>query len=90
MSSKKIYQEHTYTRWHVVVLFLIPLILYAQSFGFNFVFHDDDSIILQNAEVLKQFDWQKLLFTDAWILKKQIELYRPLQSITFALDYQIG
>lgn len=90
MSSKKIYPEHTYTRWHVVVLLLIPLILYAQSFGFNFVFHDDDSIILQNAEVLKQFDWQKLLFTDAWILKKQIELYRPLQSITFALDYQIG
>lgn len=90
MSSKKIYQEHTYTRWHVVVLLLIPLILYAQSFGFNFVFHDDDSIILQNVEVLKQFDWQKLLFTDAWILKKQIELYRPLQSITFALDYQIG
>ena len=89
-SIKKSYQKKTYARWHLVVLFLIPLILYAQSFGFNFVFHDDDSIILQNAEVLKQFDWHKLLFTDAWILKKQIELYRPLQSITFALDYQLG
>jgi tetratricopeptide (TPR) repeat protein len=74
-------------RWHAVVLFLVPILLYAQSFGFNFVFHDDDIIILQNTELLKNFDWRKLLLSDAWLLNKKIELYRPLQSISFAVDY---
>jgi tetratricopeptide (TPR) repeat protein len=72
---------------HTVLLFIIPVLLYSQAFGFNFVFHDDDIIILQNSEVLKNFEWRRLLLSDAWLLKKQIELYRPLQSITYAIDY---
>ncbi len=89
MSSKPKNTNPTlnYKTWHIIVLLLLPFLLYAQAFNFNFVFHDDDVIILQNSEVLKNFEWRKLLFSDAWLMNKKIELYRPLQNVTYAIDY---
>lgn len=75
---------------HVLVLLLFPILLYAQSFQFNFVYHDDDIMILQGASVLKQFNLKQLLLRDAWLMDKKIELYRPWQSITYAIDYALG
>lgn len=75
---------------HLLIILLVPILVYAQSISFNFVFHDDDMMILQNAELLRQFDIKKLLFTDAWMMDKKIELYRPWQSITYAIDYAVS
>lgn len=92
MSSKnRKHSEHkNIPLLHLLMILIVPVLLYAQSIHFNFVFHDDDIMILQNSEVLRQFDIKKLLFTDAWLMDKKIELYRPWQSITYAIDYALG
>lgn len=72
---------------HRLVLLAVPFLLYVQTFSYDFTYHDDDTMILNNAPVLKQFDLHKLFFSDAWLLDKKIELYRPWQSFTYAVDY---
>ena len=74
-------------RLHQLLLFVIPFALFIQTASFDYSYHDDDSIVLNNSKFLEQFNLKKIFFTDAWMLDKQIELYRPFQSLTYAVDY---
>ncbi|HLP22236.1 MAG TPA: tetratricopeptide repeat protein [Chitinophagales bacterium] len=78
------------TNYFYWLLFAIPFVLYARTIGFGFVYHDDDVIILDGARALQRFDIKELFTTDAWLQAKHIELYRPLQSFTYAIDYFVG
>ena len=72
---------------HCLLLFVVPFLLYIQTFSFDYSYHDDDTIVLYNAKSLHDFDMKKIFLTDAWMMNKQIELYRPWQSFTYAIDY---
>ena len=72
---------------HQLLLFAIPFFLFLQTYWFDYTYHDDDSIVLYNAKTLEQFNLEKIFFTDAWMMDKRIELYRPFQSFTYAVDY---
>ncbi len=71
----------------IAILFVVPFLLYIQTSKFNFTYHDDDSIVLYNSKALEDFNLKKFFFTDAWMLEKKIELYRPLQSFSYSIDY---
>lgn len=72
------------------ILLTIPFLLYIRTTGFGFSYHDDDVIILEGAKVLQQFNLKDIFFTDAWLLPGTIELYRPFQSLSFAVDYMMA
>jgi tetratricopeptide (TPR) repeat protein len=72
------------------LLFIIPFVLYLHTINFDFVYHDDDVIILEGAPVLKEFNFKKIFLSDAWLMDKQIVLYRPWQSFTYAVDFKIS
>jgi tetratricopeptide (TPR) repeat protein len=74
-----------------LLLLLLPLLVYGRTVGFDFTHHDDDRMIADNAAILARgFDWALIFGTDAWFMPGQIELYRPWQSLTYLLDFQIG
>ncbi|GIV35186.1 MAG: hypothetical protein KatS3mg031_2721 [Chitinophagales bacterium] len=77
-------------RMKYCLLFAVPFLIYLQVVSFDFSFHDDDIMILESADKLRTFGIDDFLFTDAWMRKAEIELYRPLQSMTYALDYRIA
>ncbi|MFN4080541.1 MAG: tetratricopeptide repeat protein [Saprospiraceae bacterium] len=77
-------------RWAPLLLLAAPLLVYARTLGFGFSYHDDDVIILDGASVLSQgFSFSNIFLTDAWLKVKTIELYRPLQSLSYWLDYRL-
>ncbi|HLP52125.1 MAG TPA: tetratricopeptide repeat protein [Chitinophagales bacterium] len=80
-------QASNYFYW---LLFAIPFLLYARTIGFGFVYHDDDVMILDGAAALQRFNIKELFTTDAWLQPAHIELYRPWQSFTYAIDYALG
>ncbi len=88
MNKKRVPEKlFTTNLMHQLWLFIIPFCLFIQTYWFDFSYHDDDTIILYNAKTLAQFNFEKIFFTDAWLLSKQIELYRPFQTLTYAIDY---
>lgn len=77
--------------WHWLLLLVLPAAVYARVLGFDFSYHDDDVMILDGARILAQpFSFRNLFLTDAWLQKQVIELYRPLQSVSYWIDYQIA
>jgi tetratricopeptide (TPR) repeat protein len=82
--------QYPYSRYFEIILAIVPFLLYAHTLTFGFVYHDDDTIIINGAETLKRFSLYELFTTDAWLMQQVIELYRPWQSLTFAFDYLIG
>ena len=82
--------KQTGNKYYRLILLMVPLLLYAQTIGFKFVYHDDDTILILGSKVLANFNLHDLFFTDAWLRVKAIELYRPWQSFTYAIDYAIG
>jgi len=90
MSKKKHVADEQKTPLFYYLALIIPAILYARTSGFGFVFHDDDTMILSGAAALQKFDFNNIFFTDAWLSKATIELYRPWQSFTYFIDYSFG
>ena len=76
--------------WLFILSLLLPMLMYARVLGFEFVFHDDDTMILNGASMLESFNFNNIFFTDAWLSKASIELYRPWQSFTYFIDYSLG
>jgi protein O-mannosyl-transferase len=76
--------------WHYALLVLIPAIVYGRSVVFDYVMHDDDKMILENPMLKEGVDFGIAFTTDAWFMDARIELYRPLQSITYMIDHAIG
>ena len=77
-------------KWMVLILILINLLVYFKSLHFGYTYFDDDAIILRNEEFLKDFTNVKYSFTrDAEFQEKRIELYRPLQNLSYFVDVAI-
>jgi tetratricopeptide (TPR) repeat protein len=69
----------------------IAFLAHAQTLSYKFSGHDDDFMIEENARLKSDYKTPSVAFTtDAWFMDKKIELYRPLQSLTYMIDYGIG
>ena len=65
--------------------------VYFQTLNYGFTHHDDDTIITLNMQFIGDIgNIREAFLTDAWCRKKTIELYRPLQSVSYILDAQMG
>jgi tetratricopeptide (TPR) repeat protein len=74
-----------------IFISVIGFLVYSQSLFFDFSYHDDDIMIVNNKQLFEEQGNTSLAFkTDAWFKVKSIELYRPLQSISYILDYNIA
>lgn len=76
--------------WIWVLLVVIPLLVYGRSLTFGYVMHDDDKMILENPVWQDGIRVADAFTTDAWFMQARIELYRPVQSISYMLDYALG
>lgn len=74
---------------HPFLIAAVAFALYAQTLSFDFVYHDDDTMIVTNTQKLEEGSIKKAFLTDAWFREKEIELYRPWQSITYIIDYKV-
>lgn len=72
---------------YIVVIF----ILYGQTLNFGFTWFDDDVILLRNKDYISDFgNLPGSIIRDAEFRKNTIELYRPLQNVSFITDAAIG
>lgn len=90
ISIKTISKLHSFHVLNIGLLILVTCCIYFQTVKFDITYHDDDLMLVDGRPVLARFNIKELLTTDAWLTKKKIELYRPLQSITYAVDYKLG
>lgn len=70
------------------IIVAVAFTLYAKTLSFDFVYHDDDTMIVNNTAKLEGAGLKTALLTDAWFRSKEIELYRPWQSLTYIIDYK--
>lgn len=96
MAAKKPKQSHSkkpqfnLKTWHYLLIVIIPAVIYGQVVTFEYVMHDDDKMILENPMLREGLDMNIAFTTDAWFMDARIELYRPMQSISYMIDYAIG
>jgi protein O-mannosyl-transferase len=75
----------------VLLLTLMVLVVYGQTVFFGFTWFDDDAILLRNHQYISDLsNLPEAVVRDAEFTEKNIELYRPLQNITFMLDASVG
>ena len=63
--------------------------LYAGSLAHGFA-HDDTPLLLRNPFVRDPAHWMRLLRTDYWAPTLESGLYRPLASLSYALNFGLG
>jgi protein O-mannosyl-transferase len=69
----------------------LVLLVYGQTLSFNFSWFDDEAILLRNQDYIS--DVSNLIPSatrDAEFHEKTIELYRPLQNMSFIVDAWVG
>lgn len=77
-------------RYAPLLIILLPLLTYFTVVKLDIVYFDDDTLILNNAELLGQWSniW-KAFRTDAFFANVS-PYYRPLMNVSFILDTAIG
>ncbi|MDR3609050.1 MAG: tetratricopeptide repeat protein [Ignavibacteriaceae bacterium] len=76
---------------YLFFLLIVPALLYFRTANFGFTTMDDSNIILAHYDTIgdiKQVD--KAFTSDAFINKSADSFYRPLQTVSFMIDAQIG
>ena len=81
--------EHQ-TIWHLVLLILLPFFIFIKSAGYEFIDFDDVAIIKNNFHILGHLNNIGIAFKTDAFLKPHGDFYRPLQSLSFMLDYWLG
>jgi protein O-mannosyl-transferase len=73
------------------LLTLIPFLLYIRSVNFDFTNYDDQAIISSHYNLIGDISNIKEAFThDAFMSDRGDLFYRPMQTISFMFDAQIG
>jgi protein O-mannosyl-transferase len=76
---------------YLFLLLLIPSVLYFRVVSYDFSYLDDDIIIINHYKTINDLKNIKEAFThDAFISNAGELYYRPLQTVSFMLDAQIG
>jgi hypothetical protein len=73
------------------IIAVVCVALYGHCLWFGFTNNDDNSMISEKVAYLRDLgNLPRAFVTDAWHTRKEIELYRPLQSATYFIDAQTG
>jgi protein O-mannosyl-transferase len=92
-ASKKNAINHVPVSNRIAVMIIagVVLLLYGQSLWFGFSWFDDDAILLRNETFISDIsNLGQSLLRDAEFHKKSMELYRPLQNVSFMVDASLG
>ena len=80
-----------WTRIYLLLLILIPFALYIRVTNFQFSKFDDTDIIFAHYDVLSSLKNVDQAFKrDAYMEVSKSPFYRPLQTVSFMVDSQIG
>ncbi|HOY32331.1 MAG TPA: tetratricopeptide repeat protein [Bacteroidales bacterium] len=75
----------------LLIIILACITVYYRTLSYDYTHYDDDIMILNNLAFLKDLsNLPEAIVLDAWFMHKGIELYRPLQNISYMMDAQIG
>jgi tetratricopeptide (TPR) repeat protein len=78
-------------KWHLIILFILPLIIYFKVINFEFTRFDDNIIIQENIDTIGDINKIKEAFkTDAFLNKDSQSFYRPIQTVTFMFDAMVS
>ena len=84
LNFKRIIENNSWI--YLLVIIGIALGIYAQSVKFDFIYFDENEILLQNKSFFtNDFSLKKFFTTDAF-LHYESAYYRPLQNLSFAID----
>lgn len=73
----------------MIVLVLLTAITYGKTINYGYTYFDDDAIVIRNEAFISEVsNLPKSILRDAEFQKQSIELYRPLQNISFIIDSQ--
>jgi tetratricopeptide (TPR) repeat protein len=76
---------------YLLFLVLVPLVLYFRVVNFQFTTLDDTHIISANYDIISNINNLPQAFThDPFMNTKRAQFYRPIQTISFMLDAQLG
>ena len=74
-----------------LILAAVVLLLYGHTLKFGFTWFDDDAILLRNQAFVSEIsNTGQAFLRDAEFRPKSMELYRPLQNVTFMMDAAMG
>ena len=84
-------KNKTEKKWiYAAIIFCASFLLYAKTIGFDFSYFDDDLIIEDNSAFFEgSIDIKKIFTTDAFLSEAGM-LYRPLQTLSYAIDTQLA
>lgn len=73
-----------------LIITALTLIVYGQTLNFSFTWFDDDAILLRNEAYISDFsNVIDAVTRDAEFQEKNIELYRPMQNVSFMVDAKL-
>ena len=76
---------------YLLFLVLVPLVLYFRVTDFKFTTLDDTHIISTNYDIISNINNLPQAFThDPFMKTERAQFYRPIQTISFMLDAQLG
>lgn len=79
--------DHYPMKWLILILFFVNAALYFNTLSFGFTSFDDDAVLQTNEKFLSEFSNVKCaIIRDAEFQKQRIELYRPLQNMSYFFD----
>lgn len=74
-----------------LVIIIVGLLVYVQTVGFNFVYLDDNALILDRAKFLASWlNFWPAFKIDVFSSAGSAAYYRPLYTISYLIDFQIG
>lgn len=77
-------------RIHLIILIVLPLLVFIKSVSYDFIGFDDNGIISDNIETLKDISKIDTVFKSDAFLHQHGDFYRPVQTLTYMLDAQIS
>jgi protein O-mannosyl-transferase len=76
--------------YSIFIILIIPAIIYFKSVFFDFSGLDDKTILVNNTEIFNDIsNIGRILTTDAFLSDKGV-FFRPLQNLSFLIEYQIA
>lgn len=81
------------TSWHpYVLIIIIGFIVYARTLSYDFTYFDDDTLILQNENLLQDLSYLPIAFQEDVFRapKSSAGYYRPLLTLSFMVDAFLG
>ena len=89
-SWEKIKSSYHWRSWHAyLLLILAALVVYGQSLFFDYSYFDDQTLILENADILERASPSEIFLNDVFFGSAKY-YYRPLLTWSLAADWHWG